>query len=854
MMKKLLLLLTIFAFVLSTSAQDSKGDDFWLMFPENNSSSTQPTLYLTSDVNTSGTVSIPGIPWSQNFNIVAGTITTVNCPSGTSMSSVDLVTNQGIHVVANDEITVYGFSIQQYTTDALLAFPTDAIGKEYTIMGYKNVNFSWNGTNIGVVAAESGTTTLTITPAATVGARTAGVPYNIVLTQGQTYMLRNMSGTSDLTGTHISADKNVAVFGGNRCANVPSSGTLYCDYLIEQIPPNSSWGQEFATVPLATRLNGDTYRFLAQQNATVVKVNGVTVATLNTGEYFEDQYSGYNRVTANKPILVGQFSNGGTWDNVANADPFFLLVPPTDQYLTDYVVNTGTANIGVNFINIISLTSQVSSVMVDGLPIAPGSWTPIPGTNLSGAQISTTVGQHSVSSAFPIGVFIYGFGIDDSYGYLGGQSFSPVATVDSLKLDLVQVATYQAQEKCLQAKVLDQNNDPVVGVKVDFDIFGGNTTNGFGFTDASGVIVFCYNVCEAGTDTIVASIAALTDTATVVVLPTTLSTIPTNANVNQGAQHCVTATVKDGSNIAVPAAVVSFTVIGANSANGTVNTDAAGNSIFCYTATNAGKDTIIVSAGCLDGNVDTVYAMVSAGGNQCNFSTTITPYGVAAAYANAGANDASAYYWGLSFFKSFHVAVSGGVAPYSYLWSSTDGTVKSKTKSKGRLGYPTQSCWMIVEITDANGDVCKDSVWVPFIDITCNQPFLWYYELCNNVTNTTVCVAGTRNMRDSINTGNYTFGPCAVPKAGENFNAASFQVYPNPTDKYVTLSYANTQAQESTLQIVDVNGRVVLQKKVQMGEGQFNQKIDVSGLISGIYYIQLQTNSEIKVEKIQIMH
>ncbi len=850
-MKKLLLLLTVCIFSFGLVAQDSKGNDFWLSFQQNLGTTVQ-SLMLTSDVNTSGTIDIPGLSWSQNFTITAGTITTVVVPATVQMSSSDVVTSQGIHVTSLDEITVYGLNTRATTTDAFLGFPVDALGSEYIVLAYKNVNIV-NAVQFGIVAAESGTTTVTITPSVNTGARPAGVPYNIVLTQGQTYLLRNTVNGGDLTGTTISSTKNIAVFGGHQCANIPNGATYACDHLVEQLPPNSTWGTEFVTVPLKGRIGGDTYRVLAQSPSTVVKVDGITVATLNTGEHYEALLSGYNKITGSKPILVGQFSNGTTFDNVTS-DPFFLLVPPTDQFLASYVVNTGTPNIPINYINIVSPNAGTGSVLVDGLPVAPGLWTPIPGTTFSGAQVTVSAGQHSVASSLPLGVFVYGFGNADSYGYLGGQSFSPVATVDSLKLDLVQVATYQAQEKCLQAKVLDQNNDPVVGVKVDFDIFGGNTTNGFGFTDASGVIVFCYNVCEAGTDTIVASIAALTDTATVVVLPTTLSTIPTNANVNQGAQHCVTATVKDGSNIAVPAAVVSFTVIGANSANGTVNTDAAGNSIFCYTATNAGKDTIIVSAGCLDGNVDTVYAMVSAGGNQCNFSTTITPYGVAAAYANAGANDASAYYWGLSFFKSFHVAVSGGVAPYSYLWSSTDGTVKSKTKSKGRLGYPTQSCWMIVEITDANGDVCKDSVWVPFIDITCNQPFLWYYELCNNVTNTTVCVAGTRNMRDSINTGNYTFGPCAVPKAGENFNAASFQVYPNPTDKYVTLSYANTQAQESTLQIVDVNGRVVLQKKVQMGEGQFNQKIDVSGLISGIYYIQLQTNSEIKVEKIQIMH
>jgi hypothetical protein len=127
-------------------------------------------------------------------------------------------------------------------------------------MAYKNVGRSWNATLFGIVAAESGSTIVTITPSVTTSGHTVGVPYNITLTQGQTYLLKNGSSTADLTGTSISATQNVAVFGGNQCANIPA-GKTYCDHIVEQLPPLTSWGKEFVTVPLATRLNGDTYQF-----------------------------------------------------------------------------------------------------------------------------------------------------------------------------------------------------------------------------------------------------------------------------------------------------------------------------------------------------------------------------------------------------------------------------------------------------------------------------------------------------------------------------------------------------------------------------------------------------------------
>jgi hypothetical protein len=36
-------------------------------------------------------------------------------------------------------------------------------------------------------------------------------------------------------------------------------------------------------MPLATRLNGDTFRFLAKEDGTTVQLGGVVVATLNRG-------------------------------------------------------------------------------------------------------------------------------------------------------------------------------------------------------------------------------------------------------------------------------------------------------------------------------------------------------------------------------------------------------------------------------------------------------------------------------------------------------------------------------------------------------------------------------------------
>ena len=114
------------------------------------------------------------------------------------------------------------------------------------------------GSQLGVVATANATT-VTITPSVTTGGRTVGVPYNVSLNQGQAYQLRNDVAGTDLSGTIITSDKPIAVFGGNECANIPTA-VAFCDHIVEEIPPTNTWGKSFGTMPLATRLGGDTFR------------------------------------------------------------------------------------------------------------------------------------------------------------------------------------------------------------------------------------------------------------------------------------------------------------------------------------------------------------------------------------------------------------------------------------------------------------------------------------------------------------------------------------------------------------------------------------------------------------------
>lgn len=515
--RALLMLLVSGLFVISAALPaaaglDSKGTDFWLTFPGNYYGGATLTLFITGDVPTTGQVTIPGLEFSTPFTVTPPEVTSVSIPSSADLgSSSDVVTNLGIHVISTSEVSVYGLNRISATTDAYLGLPTDILGAEYIVLTYKNVNIV-NGTQFAIAATQDGTA-VTITPSVTTGARAAGVPYTVSMNQGQTYQLRNTnSAPADLTGTIVTADKPIAVFGSHQCANIPA-GYYACDYIVEELPPTVTWGKNFVTMPLATRLRGDTFRFLASTDETVVSVNGAVVATLNRGQLFEQIITEPAQITATQPILVAQYSNSSSYDGVTS-DPFMMLIPPFEQFLGAYTVTTPASGFAINYVNVVAPNGAVGVITLDGSPIPSSSFVAIGSSGFSGAQVAVSLGSHTLGALLPFGVFVYGFDSYDSYGYPGGLSLAPVVRVSHISLAPKTATNPVHTQHCVTATVTDQHNQPVVGVRVDFNITGANPSEGFATTDNNGQAQACYVGTNPGTDTIVASVGTLSDTAT----------------------------------------------------------------------------------------------------------------------------------------------------------------------------------------------------------------------------------------------------------------------------------------------------------------------------------------------------
>jgi hypothetical protein len=439
-------------------------------------------IFISSNTSTTGYISsaFPGI--DQAFSVSPGLLTQITLPTGLNL--LDGTEDKGIHITAIDSVAVYGLNRLNASTDAYMALPTPSLGLEYRIMSY-TVSYGPNASCLCVVATQNGTSL-------TVFNRQTNSTSNVTLNQGQTYLLKAPNNAEDLTGSSVLSNYPVAVYGSIMIATVPTTCTA-ADHLIEQMPPVTAWGKEFVTVPTAGRNNsGDVFRILANEDATDVSINGSLVATIDAGDFFETDINGYNAITTTKPALVAQFAKGVNCSGGTTGDPFMMLIPPREQFLTNYTIGT-VAGFNSHWVNVVAHTNSMGSIYEDGVLIPAAAFTPIGTTGYFGAQRAVSEGTHTYTGGNPFGVFSYGWNFADSYGYSGGCSLSPVATVTNVSLTPeTSTGILEQTSLCFTAHVTNGTGVPVSGILVKFMITGLNALVGNAYTDVSGNAVFCY--------------------------------------------------------------------------------------------------------------------------------------------------------------------------------------------------------------------------------------------------------------------------------------------------------------------------------------------------------------------------
>lgn len=413
----------------------SAGTDFTFLFtPNMDVKPLKLAVYVSSEKTTSGTLSIPKLGVTSEFLVNPNQVTTLEIPvsmaqtvygetMGTSWILNDAYgkkSNFAININTEHPVSAYALNYLYATSDAFTILPETALGNQYLVLampGFSNTTRS----QIGIAAIKNGTNISITSPVDTTTAK-AGETTKIVLNKNETYLVAAGQATLDLTGTEIIADNKIAVTGGAAATNVPLRYPA-ADHLVEMLPPTNTWGKSFYSHPLKTRLKGDLFRFLARQNSTQIYINKTLVKTLNKSEFYEVFLTEPSHITSSEPILAAQFSVGSTYDDVRNADPFMMLLVPSEQFRSNYIFSAPTEGAYTeHYVNIVAPTQNSTSIKIDDVFLDPAVFRPILGSNFSSASIRISGGSHSLKSSAPVGLSVYGFGYYESYGYPGGMS------------------------------------------------------------------------------------------------------------------------------------------------------------------------------------------------------------------------------------------------------------------------------------------------------------------------------------------------------------------------------------------------------------------------------------------------
>ncbi|MEI6090920.1 MAG: T9SS type A sorting domain-containing protein [bacterium] len=487
-MYKLLLILAILTLQLINvnfaHSQDSRGRDFVVTFLPNYHQTGWETydylgLYITGPEGTSGIIEFKDIARQQfniNFVIPASGVYYYQVYwkdfelQGFLQNGLDnpikqnnQIAPQSFRITSNLDVSVYALNKAMKSSDATIVFPVNVLGKEYILASYNSdepnnpdsagVNQNaFTPSEFAVVATENNTT---VDFELTADAFSHGtLPFSRTLNAGDVFLVQtkyNDTGVyGDLTGSYVKADKPIAVFGGHQRALIPKKyvETLNSrDQIYEQMIPIEALGRTYIITPFADMIgfhgNGyNIYRIIAAFDSTAIYVNGSLKGIYNKGKFFEGKLDKAYVVTASKGVLAAQYmqSTGLVYSTESfKGDPSMLIVPPKKQYLTEYTTyniqakeyndELGTNIYKYQYVTIIAPSAYIYTIKMDENFVDPSVFTSISNTCYSYASFPVADGVHNFHCEKPFGVYIYGYGNADSYGYNGGMNFGKVVEV-----------------------------------------------------------------------------------------------------------------------------------------------------------------------------------------------------------------------------------------------------------------------------------------------------------------------------------------------------------------------------------------------------------------------------------------
>ena len=369
------------------------------------------------------------------------------------------------HLTSSYPVTVYQFSALQYapqggppgkdwsqcpalfdcfsySNDASLLMPSTAMTGTYRVMGHTGIPTTIPG--YAAVTATQDNTIVTfnvgayggIASGGTISATPANGVSTVNLNAGDVAVFLADSGSSDLSGSLVSADRPVQVITGVSCVRIPE-GVDACDHIEESVFPAETLGQNY----IVSRPTGPNGQAVGHEVILYGNFDGTSLSYPNgqppgaPSSLSAGQVVNLGIVTTDFQVVgdnafgVGSFEQGGSVVDPnggieQKGDPAHSMATALEQFRKKYVFLAPT-DYDVNYVDIVR--PATATLTLDGQPVS-GAATPLGEYVIERVQLgSSTGGVHVLEGDVPFGIQVTGYGSYTSYYYPGGLNLGEIA-------------------------------------------------------------------------------------------------------------------------------------------------------------------------------------------------------------------------------------------------------------------------------------------------------------------------------------------------------------------------------------------------------------------------------------------
>ncbi|GAB5466908.1 MAG: hypothetical protein Kapaf2KO_23440 [Candidatus Kapaibacteriales bacterium] len=345
----------------------------------------------------------------------------INLRSGFDHSFGEVVKKENaIFITSNVDIGVSALNLESVSSDGTLYLPVQTLGTKYTI-NLIDVN---SGTETSrryyfklISPYDNNQITIKTSYRDTDNRLSPNTNNQITLNRGESIIHSFRQGNNP-SGSEIISTSPLCVLSGTSWTVLPSNAD-YPDHTYHIEYPDDFNDTEYVIVPTSGRTNNPDYiNILSLVNNNGIRFNGSLVQTLQKGEDFPRQISTPTIVETDGLVSIAQYAGSG---RTVLGDPFKLQLIPTKQMCDDISYTLiPSSNIRDNFKATI-IKHFGDQCFIDGIP--ENGFTRIGTSEYDYKHIPQDPGTYTVSTSEGAMVLAYGWGSNDSYGYMAGGCF-----------------------------------------------------------------------------------------------------------------------------------------------------------------------------------------------------------------------------------------------------------------------------------------------------------------------------------------------------------------------------------------------------------------------------------------------